>query len=90
MNKKQRRLTIFALIAFVVIGLCHKISFGIWDKGQRGAQPENTSLDLRTLAKRARNAVVSIEVFDDQECSIGTGSGFFVSNDGFSLPITTL
>jgi S1-C subfamily serine protease len=45
-------------------------------------QPENTSLDLRTLAKRTRNAVVSIEVFDDEKTSIGRGSGFFVSDDG--------
>ncbi len=58
------------------------ISFSIWDKGQRGAQPENTSLDLRTLAKHARSAVVSIEVFDNDGNSIGRGSGFFVSNDG--------
>ena len=42
----------------------------------------DSSFDLRMLAKRARNAVVSIEVFDDEGNSIGTGSGFFVSDDG--------
>jgi len=57
------------------------ISFSVWDKGQRGA-PENPRLDLRTLAKSARSAVVSIEVFDDEDNSIGTGSGFFVSDNG--------
>jgi tetratricopeptide (TPR) repeat protein len=34
------------------------------------------------LAKRARSAVVSIEVFDDEGNLAGTGSGFFVSSDG--------
>ena len=71
-------------IACIITAIC----FGIWNKGQRGAmmtaspQLENTSLDLRTLAKRARNAVVSIEVFDDEKNLTGTGSGFFVSDDG--------
>jgi S1-C subfamily serine protease len=44
--------------------------------------PENARFDLRILAKRARNAVVSIEVFDNEKNSIGRGSGFFVSDDG--------
>ena len=34
------------------------------------------------MAKRARGGVVSIEVFNNEGNSIGTGSGFFVSNDG--------
>jgi len=42
----------------------------------------DANLDLRALAKRARSAVVSIELFDDEHNSIGTGSGFFVSDDG--------
>src|SRR5262245_20334218 len=50
--------------------------------GPSSPAPENPRLDLRTLAKRARTAVVSIEVFDDKANSIGSGSGFFVSDDG--------
>ena len=44
------------------------------------AEPEK--LDLVALAKAARSAVVSIEVFDNEHNPIGTGSGFFVSDDG--------
>ena len=43
---------------------------------------DNTSYNLRTLVKRARSAVVSIEVFDDEDNPVGAGSGFFVSDDG--------
>jgi putative serine protease PepD len=43
---------------------------------------KSEKLDLVALAKGARSAVVSIEVFDDEHNSIGIGSGFFVSNDG--------
>jgi S1-C subfamily serine protease len=43
---------------------------------------QSATLDLPSLAKHARTAVVSIEVFDDEANSIGGGSAFFVSNDG--------
>jgi Trypsin-like serine proteases, typically periplasmic, contain C-terminal PDZ domain len=43
---------------------------------------KSEKFDLVALAKGARSAVVSIDVFDDEHNSIGTGSGFFVSNDG--------
>ena len=42
-------------------------------------------LDLVALAKRARSAVVSIEVFNDEHNPICTGSGFFVSDDGLLI-----
>jgi S1-C subfamily serine protease len=43
------------------------------------------SFDLVELAKKARSAVILIEVFDDEKKPIGSGSGFFVSDDGFLI-----
>ena len=93
MNKKQRRLySSLALIAFVGDrAAAIKSAFGIWDKGRRGARkPENTSLDLRTLAKRAQCRCF-IEVYsDDRECPIGTvrqqGSLYRMTASRYQLP----
>jgi putative serine protease PepD len=61
-------------------GTLHKKATQVTPSYTPAAKSEK--LDLVGLAKGARSAVVSIEVFDEEHNSIGTGSGFFVSNDG--------
>lgn len=41
-----------------------------------------STFDLPALARNARKAVVTVRVFDSKEKSIGTGTGFFISDDG--------
>src|SRR5690349_21818393 len=46
---------------------------------------KSEKLDLVALAKGARSAVVSIEVFDKEHNPVATGSGFFISDDGLLI-----
>lgn len=47
-----------------------------------GVSAKRESFDLVTLAKKTRSAVVLVEVFDQSNKVIATGSGFFISEDG--------
>lgn len=88
MNTKQKVATLTGIAGILAI------SFGLWNgrhhafkRREKPRAPVTSStayssFDLSALAKRARSAVVSIETFDNEGNSIGTGSGFFVSDDG--------
>jgi S1-C subfamily serine protease len=41
------------------------------------------SLDIRTLVQQAKPALVQIAAFDKEGKLLGTGTGFFVSADGY-------
>ncbi len=83
----------FFLVAFGLIGgaLLQSGRWGWLAKRIGQANPvaspgvvanRSDQFDLVDLAKKARSAVVSIEVLDDEKKPIATGSGFFVSPDG--------
>src|SRR5438552_1527547 len=79
-SRKSATVAVVALIAISVITWSVIVRY----RTERPTAATQT-FDLVTLAKKTRNAVVLIEVFDSERKEIASGSGFFVSADGLLI-----
>jgi S1-C subfamily serine protease len=76
----SRKSATVAVVALIAISIC---TWSVIVRHQTDRPTAATqTFDLVTLAKKTRNAVVLIDVFDNDRKEIATGSGFFVSANG--------
>lgn len=76
------RTRIFAAVgALVIIG----IFIAGWSLTIHYRHKRAAVIDLATLVRNTRSAVVLVEVFDDKRNEIASGSGFFVSDNGLLI-----
>jgi S1-C subfamily serine protease len=79
------RKSVFILGGLVVLLMASLAVSRFGTGGLRPPASHAASFDLVALAKKARNAVVLIEVFDSGHNEVATGSGFFVSDNGLLI-----
>jgi putative serine protease PepD len=77
---RKKVLITMGVLALVAISIAIWTATVLYQKNRLVTTTQR--FDLVTLARKTRNAVVLIEVFDTGKKEIATGSGFFISSDG--------